>query len=216
MLIMFIFRRPYFFVKKLLTIIVAFFLFSLTADAQKRSRYEWLWAFTHPIAAIKVKLISKKCYHIYRTDTTIRTELDRFTNGGKLDAFRHTFFMAAFAQKVKTKKIRKLGEAHEKASYKIFLKSGIEDGEIPDSLSTVMDLKNNETGFAIGQQFKRVSLDSLKQIVISQINLGTAAIMKRKSNGIYLTCDDQEIDLKRYSKTWYIPKCLIPSNYRYP
>lgn len=193
-----------------------FLVISCFLHAQKRSKYEWCWAITHPVAAIKVKLISKKCYRIYKSDTLLITALDRFTNGGKLDAFRHTFFMAAFAQKVKIKKLRKLGEAHEKASYKIFLKSASEDGEIPDSLSTVMDLKNNETGFVIGKQNRNVDLENLKIITIKHINQGETVIMKRKLNGIYLNCDNTEINLQLYLNNWYIPKCLVPSNYNYP
>ncbi|MGZ4100232.1 MAG: DUF6973 domain-containing protein, partial [Bacteroidia bacterium] len=129
---------------KVFTFFIGIMLLSLSCGAQKRSKYEWCWAFSHPIAAIKVKHISKTCYAVYKHDLTIREQLDTFSNGGKLDAFRHVFFMAAFAQKVKTKKLRKLGIAHEKGNYQAFLHSKKEEGEIADSISTVMDLQNNE------------------------------------------------------------------------
>lgn len=123
--------------------------------------------------------------------------------------------MAAFAQKVKVKKLRKLGEAHEKASFKIFLKSKIEDGEIPDSLSAIMDLKNNEVGFTIGQQHKHLEPEELKNVVIKEIISGKAVIMKRKSSGIYLDCSGRLVNPDFYRGKWYIPKCLVSSNFAY-
>jgi hypothetical protein len=195
----------------------------LYSQGPGRSKYERLWALSHPFAAIKVKLISKKCYRIYNrnlqhlTGTEGRNEkyLDVFSNGGKLDAFRHVFFMAAFAQKVKIKKLRKLGEAHEKANYKMFLRCTKEFGELPDSLGSVMDLSNNELAFKIVPEIKKLSLPELEEFVIKQINAGSAIIMKRKKNGSYLDCNDKVIDLKLYKDEWNVPKCLVLSNYVY-
>ncbi|MBI2723402.1 MAG: hypothetical protein HYX39_14610 [Bacteroidetes bacterium] len=193
------------------------FLLLLTwlSSAQKRSLPEWLWALSHPFAALKVKKISKECYRIYTTDKIIITELDHFSNGGKLDAFRHVFFMAAFSQKIKIKKLRKLGKAHEKGNYKQFLKSSVEDGEVPDSLSSVMDLKNNEVGFVNGTENKTVSLENLRSIIITKIKAGEAFIMKRKINGLYIDCSGAIINTALYKGKWTIPKCLVPSDYVY-
>lgn len=215
MLIIIIFRRPFFHLNKALQIFSVLIFFCLCSKAQKRSRYEWFWALGHPVAAVKVKIISKRCYRLYNSDSKLKSQLDSFSNGGKLDAFRHVFFMAAFAQKVKVKKLRKLGEAHEKASYKIFLNSKIEDGEIPDSLSAIMDLKNNGVGFTIGQQHKHLEPEELKNVVIKEIISGKAVIMKRKSNGIYLDCSDRPVNPDFFIGKWFIPKCLVSSNFSY-
>lgn len=138
--------------------------------------------------------------------------LDAFENGGKRDAFRHTFFMAAFAQKIKTKKIRKLGIAHEKGNYTHFLKNIKEDGELADSLSTVMDLKNNELGFKIGSANKKKDLSGLKDLATEEIKKGEAVYFKRNSSGQYLNCNGEIILLENYKNKWFIPKCLIPTN----
>lgn len=176
-----------------------------------RSRYEKCWAFTHPFAALKVKNIYKKCMPIYE-ETKKNNLLDAFENGGKRDAFRHTFFMAAFAQKIKTKKIRKLGIAHEKGNYTHFLKNIKEDGELADSLSTVMDLKNNELGFKIGSANKKKDLSGLKDLATEEIKKGEAVYFKRNSSGQYLNCNGEIILLENYKNKWFIPKCLIPTN----
>lgn len=196
-------------------LLVFFYLFTQHAVAQKRSLPEWLWAAGHPFASFKVNKLSKECYKIYHTNNSIKAELDNFSNGGKLDAFRHAFFMAVFSQKIKVKKLRKLGKAHEKGNYKQFLRSKVEDGEVPDSLSSVMDFKNNELGFVTGSENKKLSLEELRVLVINKIKAGEAVIMQRKKNGIYLTCSEEIINNDEYKGKWSIPKCLIPSNYNY-
>ena len=164
----------------------------------------------HPIAAIKVKHISKKCYKIYEQINKSR-RLDTNGNGGKLDAFRHTFFMAAFVQKIKIKKIYKLGIAHEKTNYKQFLNNELENGELPDSIGTEMDLKNNNIGFEIGNNAKKISLVELSELVISDIKGGLAFIIKRNENGNYVDCDGNII-LPDETKKWSNKKCLVKSN----
>ena len=78
-------------------------LSSSLVNGQKTFKEEVLWAIGHPFAAIKVKKMYSKTYVIYEQQNT-KIALDNFNNGGKLDAFRHVFFMAAFAQKIKIKK----------------------------------------------------------------------------------------------------------------
>lgn len=192
-------------------IIFIFFCNACFSSIPKLSKYEKRWAIFHPFAAIKVNKISKKCFVIYK-QPNIKTELDTFTNGGKLDAFRHAFFMAAYAQKVKVEKLRKLGKAHEKGNYRQFLKSQLEDGERPDSLSCEMDLLNNELGFVIGKSNKKLILEELKNAVISEIKNGKAFIIKRNVFGNYVDCNNQEIDIFWFSKSWFVPKCLIKSD----
>lgn len=176
-----------------------------------RSRYEKCWAFTHPFVALKLKKIYKTCMPIYE-EVKKNNLLDALENGGKLDAFRHTFFMAAFAQKIKIKKIRKLGIAHEKGNYSHFLKNIKEDGELADSLSTVMDLQNNELGFKIGSTNKKKDLRDLKDLVTEEIKKGEALYFKRNNSGQYLNCNGELILLDNYKNKWFVPKCLIATN----
>ncbi len=184
---------------------------SLQSKGQKASKPEILWAFGHPFAALKMKKIKKKAEIIYN-QPDIKTLLDNYSSGGKLDAFRHVFFMAAFAQHIKIKKLRKLGIAHEKGNYRQFLKHKTENGEVPDSLSNVMDLANNELGFTIGETNKEKSLDELRHVVIKEILSGKALILKRNKEGRFLDCNDGVIDPAKFSGKWIIPKCLVASD----
>ncbi|MDP1800605.1 MAG: hypothetical protein Q8L81_04590 [Bacteroidota bacterium] len=192
-----------------LKIFLLLFSFSYGILAQKPFKQELWWSVWHPFAALKVKKIHKKVSIVYNANNT-KLLLDGYTTGGRLDAFRHAFFMAAFAQKIKIKKLRKLGIAHEKGNYRQFLKRQSENGELPDSLGSVMDLANNELGFKIGSENKKKTLEELKGEVIKEINNGKALVMKR-ANGSYVDCNNKIIDSLSYKGKWFVPKCLVPS-----
>jgi hypothetical protein len=185
--------------------------FSQAQKFRSRSGPEKCWALFHPFAAVKVKKIYNKAMPFYY-EVQKKNRLDTFSNGGKLDAFRHAYFMAAFSQKIKVKKARKLGVAHEKGNYKDFKKGIKEDGEIPDSLSTVMDLHNNEVGLKIGKENKNMDLKALSEIVLASLQKGEGIYFKRNSKGRYLTCHDEIIDREMYTGKWVVPKCLIKIN----
>ena len=205
------------FEKKLLTILryILFILLSYNCLAQSYRPliYEKVWAISHPVAALRLKKVYQNCFVIYRQNN-IKGQLDTFENGGKIDAFRHVFFMAAFSQKVKVKKIRKLGVAHERGNYLQFKRGQFEEGELPDSLSSVMDLQNNELGFEIGLSNKKIGLENLKEIVINRIIKGEAMIIKRNKQGYYLDCNNKIIELPG-EKKWQLKKCLVSSNFNY-
>jgi hypothetical protein len=196
-----------------------FILFLVLSSAashaqQGLSTDETFWAMSHPFAALKVKKISRHCDVIYN-DRSLRSLLDTFPAGGKLDAFRHVFYMAAFAQKAGIRKIRKLGRAHEKGNYRQFLRGGKEEGERPDSLSSVMDLQNNDLGLAIGCNFKNLDLQQLKEFVIAEISKGKAVIMKRNSKAEYTDCSGEPLRIKEDDKKWNVAKCLVRSDFSY-
>lgn len=210
MLIQYFLKSPYL----KLSFILVLFVFQLNTNAQSfgsRSAYEKRWSLLHPFAALKIKSIYKQVLPYYKS-VKQNAELDQFENGGQLDAFRHVFFMAAFSQKVKAHAVKKLGIAHEKGNHKHFLQSITEEGELPDSLSTVMDLANNESGIAIGKNNPELNFESLKNKVLLEIKSGKALYFKRNSAGDYLTCDNKIIDLSQFKKKWSIPKCLIKTN----
>src|ERR1700741_179042 len=195
---------------RLFFILALIFCFSSCSRFSKLSKYEKRWALFHPFAALKVKQLSKTILSIY--DEVKRSgQLDNYENGGKLDAFRHVFSTTCLCTKINPRKIKKLGEAHEKGNYRDFLKSRMEEGELPDSMGTVMDLKNNELGISIGQRLKgrKLSITEVKNEVINSIRQGNAFYLKRNSSGVYLDCLNRTIDLSAWRSKWGIPKCLI-------
>lgn len=136
--------------------------------------------------------------------------LDGDGNGGRIDAFRHAYWMALLSQKIKIKKALKLGMAHEKGNYLQFKKHQLEEGTLPDSMSSVMDLWNNKVGAELGYLNRELNKNDLKEKIMRAITIGEMRILKKDSMGNYLQCNLEVIDLNQY-RQWNIPKCLIGS-----
>ena len=189
--------------------------FALPIYAQNKafhnlSKYEKHWAIWHPFAALKIKKHQAEMYAVY-AEVKQQHILDNFENGGKLDAFRHTFAMAYFSKFVRPGKLRKLGKAHEKANHWQFLHHlADEDGELSDSLSSVMDLKNNDIALSLTKEVKKLSPEAIKQKVIELIRSGDVFIIKRNAQGQYIDCNNQIISPEKL-KIWNTPKCLVKS-----
>ena len=165
---------------------------------------EALWAITHPFIAPKVHKITKEAL---KTTKKIGEEnILSDVNGGKLDAFKHAYWMALLSQEIKESKARRLGEIHEYVNY-ISYKRGKSN---QDSLASAMDLLNNEAGINIGKNNKFTSTNQLINLVICDIKDGNMYIISKDSLGNYLDCDNKIIDLSK-EKKWHKRKCLISS-----
>jgi hypothetical protein len=184
------------------------FCLNLMEAKPRTSRYEFWWALGHPFAALKVKKVYKKASRLF-DQNELKVKLDPYSSGGKLDAFRHVFYFAAFAQKIKPKKVLKLGRAHEKTNYLDFKRGKVEDELIADSLSCLMDLLNNEVGVRLGRENKDISLEELKQKVLDLILIKDGAYhILRDKEGRFIDCNNKVIDMSAYKGKWYIPKCI--------
>ncbi|MBK9284123.1 MAG: hypothetical protein IPM51_07350 [Sphingobacteriaceae bacterium] len=183
-----------------------------TSNSQKlhKSRFEYGWAFMHPYAAIHVKKIYKNTIMIYKGPEN-KLVLDSLESGGKLDAYRHVLFMAAFSQKIKAKKIRKLGIAHEKGNKHMHYKKKMEHGFLPDSIDTVMDLHNNELGIRIGSENKSLNYTELSNKVIKSLLEGEGIVTKRNNQGKFTDCNGEVLEQEELVQ-WNNKKCLIRSN----
>lgn len=184
---------------------------ALQSRPPKPSAAEWRWALFHPLAALQVNKITKACDQLMRQAAANR--LDSFSSGGQLDAFRHVFHMAGYAQKIKGRKLVRLGQAHEKGNYRDFLRHRSEDTELPDSLSSIMDLLNNEVGIRAGQNNKNSRIDELAGICVQLILAGEAWTLRRNKAGKFTDCNGKELQLQTFTHQWNIPKCLVHSDY---
>lgn len=175
------------------------------------SRPEIVWAMFHPFVAVKALQISKQAESItdrIKQDSIIGSD----GSGGKLDGFRHICWTALLVQNIAPAKVRSLGNAHEKANYLYYKKHKKEDGIYPDSISSVMDLRNNEIGIKIGLNNKGKDAETLKNIIITAIQEGNAWILRKNADGDFLDCDGNILIISNYTGEWYIPKCLVKSN----
>jgi len=154
---------------------------------------EKVWILLHFHVALKTQKITKLANKI-AAEAIQDTDLDGDYNGGQVDAFRHTLWMAMLAQKINPKAVKKLGEAHEKGNKIDFDKKNLEENKLPDSVSCQMDLKN-----------------IVKQAVIR----GDCFIIKKDKNRNYLDENGKTIPENEWAGLWLNPKIIVTSNNKY-
>ena len=169
------------------------------------------WVVFHSFKAKKAFIISKEAQQI--ADSIAQQDLiGNDNNGGRLDAFKHSFWMARLTQGIGKRAALSLGKAHEKGNYRSYKKSDLEDGLLPDMQSTDMDLHNNDVGNRIGIKFKKASKMALIQKVLDSLHRGNLRILDKDSQGNFLDCQQNRIPLDSLINKWDTKKCLVPSN----
>jgi hypothetical protein len=205
---------------KVSLLLLSFLFISLRSEAQtsafnsfwKLSCPEKWWVLTHPFVAKEAFMITTEARK--KSDSLMSaSSLDGDPLGGQIDAFRHAYWMARMAQTMKWKKALRLGIAHEKANKISFRKNEKdEEGLLPDSASSAMDLYNNEVGVAIGCNLKFISSQQICDTIIQNIRTGKMKVILKNSAGKELKCDGTELDKSEFSGMWNIPKCLVNSD----
>ena len=197
---------------------IIFFLFPVISFSQspsyglkKLSRPEKWWVVCHPFVA-------KKAYNISREARTVSKEMEQDTlldhdaDGGQVDAFRHSYWMARLSQEICWRKAKSLGKAHEKGNYIDFKKKIAGEEIFSDSIAGAMDLYNNKTGIDIGTKNKMLAKVQLQELVRTKILAGEMKIILKDESGNSLDCNGNAIDLKQYSGKWNVPRCLVKSD----
>lgn len=172
------------------------------------------WVFFHPFIAKKAFRLTQQAREAAK-EMANSSLLDGDENGGQADAFRHAYWMALLSQNINWRKARQLGKAHEKGNYKDFKKRRIEEGALPDSVSGMMDLFNNETGIEIGRKNKDLAKEELIRVVRDSVMTGRMKIIRKGKNGDPIDCEGNKINLQDFEHRWNIPKCLVESDFKY-
>lgn len=200
-------------------IVVVFLLFcSLFSYAQtdlksffKLSRPKKCWVLLHPFKAKKTYKISMEVNRI--SDSIIKTNLlDGDASGGQVDAFRHAYWMARLHQEIGKSAAKSLGKAHEKENYLMYKNNEKEHENVPDAISSEMDLFNNEQGLLLTSKDRNNSKNGLIFRVVNAIHQGKMKILKKNQKGQFLTCDGKIIANEDLKGKWKNNKCLIDSN----
>lgn len=170
------------------------------------------WVFFHLFIAKKAYRLTQEAREVSKEMTTGNI-LDSDENGGQVDAFRHAYWMALLSQHMCWRKARRLGKAHEKGNYKAFRKGQLEEGALTDSISSVMDLYNNERGIEIGRTNKKWPKGELIKAIQDSVTSGKMTIIRKGKNGESIDCDGNKINTKEYQNQWNVPKCLVESDF---
>ena len=206
-------------INKVFAIIFIMTLLSFTkATAQKISAFkdlggaEKLWVVLHPFAAGKAYNISKDVEELCQ-EMIEKEQLDADGAGGKIDAFRHAYWMAILTKELGPARARWLGKAHEKKNKKDFEKGRLEDGAVPDKVSKEMDLFNNEVGIEIGEEYENASNEQLKQIILEKLEEGEMLIIKKDRRKNSLDENGKVIPNENWERSWENERVLVPSNF---
>lgn len=181
-------------------------------EFKKLSSPKKKWVLLHPFKAKQALIVSREAL---RVSDSIRVSplLDGDYSGGKVDAFRHAFWMALLQQEIGKNAARSLGRAHEKENYQTFKKQQLEDGVVPDEISSEMDLFNNEIGLSLSEENGKLPKNGLIYRVINAIHQGKLKVIKKDPKGNFLTCDNKIISDESLKGKWKNNKCLVNSNY---
>ena len=204
--------------KNYLYIVLLFFNFSIFSQSNWKKFKELsppmrMWVILHPFKANKASEISEKTQQV--ADSIKKTSLlDGDASGGQVDAFRHAFWMASLRQEIGRNAARSLGKSHEKENYRTYKKRKLEDGLVPDKIATTMDLFNNNLGLSLTKKGGKISTNSLIYRVINEIYFGKLKVIKKDSDGNFLTCNNKPISQKYLKGKWKNNKCLVNSNYK--
>jgi len=195
-----------------ITILLSMNLFSQSGldSFFKLSGPKRTWVIFHPFKAKKSLRISKETNKV--SDSIAKTNLlDGDKAGGQVDAFRHAFWMARLRQEIGKRAARSLGKAHEKENYITYKKNKLEDGVVPDEISSIMDLHNNEEGLKLITKGSKISQKTLIYRIVNAINAGKMKIIKKDKKGNFLTCDGKIIKKEELKGKWKNNKCLVSS-----
>ena len=185
----------------------------LKTSYSKLSKPEKSWVLFHPFKARAAYTISKESEHI-KDSMKVIGSIGSDNNGGRLDAFKHTYWMARLTQRIGKGAALRLGKAHEKGNYQTYLRRRFEDRQAPDKPSTEMDLYNNNVGISIGRFRKKASKDTLIRTILDSLNRGTLRIVAKDSIGNFLDCSRKIIPPDSLRGKWNTKKCLVPSNFK--
>lgn len=201
---------------KMSGISVFFMLLSVSSVYAKTNYFKSIsaperwWVISHPFVAKKALKISLQAREVAHSIAQHKI-LKGTGNGGQIDAFRHTFWMATLSKEIGVRRALRLGIAHEKGNKIDYKRRMKEDGVVPDQISSVMDLFNNKVGILLGQRYNH---DQLKEVVLDAVTKGDCKIIKTNSKGDFLDINGQVIDKEELMGTWFNKKCLVPSNYQ--
>ncbi len=199
-------------IKKILPIIFILIVLNITAQNKfsQISRPEKIWVLMHPFSSKKAFNITKNVLIIVDSIKAIGI-IGCDINGGKLDAFKHAYWMANLSKSIGNKKAKSLGIAHEKGNKLQFKKQKTEDRILPDSISCEMDLFNNIQGIEIGTNSQNMNLKEMQLATLDTLKNGKLRVLKKDNNGNCLTSQNTLINLNDWFGKWNIPKCLEPS-----
>lgn len=176
----------------------------------KLKRPEKCWVLLHPFKAPPAFRITQHVQSVC-DELPYDSILDCDTDGGTRDAFKHAFWMVSLCQQMHWKKAISLGKAHEASNKINFKRRQPEDGALPDSANSLMDMLNNQQGIKLYRQNPDLSELQSIDLIKAGISAGKFWILAKTKDGHFLDCNENIIPDSVSGRVWNAPKCLVPS-----
>ena len=169
------------------------------------------WGITHPFRAGRAFTAMQETRQ--RVDSLFTAGVfEQWIHGGRLDAYRHTYWMAITGSRIGIRAARKLGKAHERANYRDYLKGKTEEGILADATATEMDLHNNEAGLSLAEAYRSGQGSDVHKNIEELMQKGRLRMLKMDEKGNLLDCEGRICTRVTNTKNdWKLPICLIPT-----
>jgi len=200
-------------------LLIASILLAFTVSAKpgmtkafwKLSRPEKGWVLVHPFKARRAYLATQQARR--STDSLYRIQTpDTFRHGGRIDAFRHSFWMALLTQRIGARASRKLGKCHERGNRIHYRRGKTEDGYLQDATACEMDLHNNEAGIRLALDHPNEGQNGMANECLKAIRSGKMKILFINADGAFCDCDGKPVKMVRKGMDkWKLPICLLTS-----
>ncbi|MDF1673084.1 MAG: hypothetical protein P1U41_06240, partial [Vicingaceae bacterium] len=93
-------------------------------------------------------------------------------------------------------------------NYKDYKKRRLEDGVVPDKVSSDMDFFNNAVGIELG----KITSENIAKKIVELVKDGKCKIIKVDEQGNYLDCDGNILLKESLKGKWENDKCLVWSD----
>lgn len=181
------------------------------SDFKKLSRPEKTWVWIHPFVAKKafrISTLSKNQYDKLKDSLNI---VD-YENGGKVDAFRHAWWMMNLCDEIGKRRALSLGKAHERKNKHDYKNNQKENGELPDKALVEMDLFNNKVSLELYKPKSKLSYNQKLRFILEELEKGSFLIISRNSEGFCLNQDGEIIQENAWKGKWNNDRTLVKSN----
>lgn len=167
-----------------------------------------VWAIRNVSSLKKALVISNEVLNTM--DSLYRENLfETNSEGSRLDAFRHIYWMYSLASEIGIEKSRRIGLIYEDYNQYVF---SVRSCSGYDFAGRLMDEYNNELGLYLFSKMGVREKEEVFEEIMNLISRGCARIVAKDKLQRSLDANDNVIPESEWKSQWNNNRCLIKSN----
>lgn len=167
-----------------------------------------VWAIRNVSSLKKALVISNEVLNTM--DSLYRENLfETNSEGSRLDAFRHIYWMYSLASEIGIEKSRRIGLIYEDYNQYVF---SVRSCSGYDFAGRLMDEYNNELGLYLFSKMRVREKEEVFEEIMNLISRGCARIVAKDKLQRSLDVNDNVILESEWKSQWNNNRCLIKSN----